>query len=157
MADPTQSQSEDELTCLNEKLNECRSKLEVACSTLEIVKKEREIAQRALMEQSAENKRLAAELQKLRAPLNFFASSHGKVDQGGCRPLPVLSEADIRQIFRDELMGASNDRKNDAQAIQLQKEVIVRRGRLLADIFNCDEGQDLPIEIKRRIDAEMLK
>jgi hypothetical protein len=45
--------------------------------------------------------------------------------------------------------------KND---LELEKitERSRRRGKLLADIFNCESGEALPVEIKQRIDAELM-
>lgn len=73
-----------------------------------------------------------------------------------CKPIQALTTEDIRLIVRYELSRALNVNKNNETMIALQKEVIVRRGQLLADIFNCDYGEDLPKEIKRRIEEEML-
>ncbi len=79
-----------------------------------------------------------------------------KMESTECKPVQALTAEDIRLIVRDELSRALNVNKNNETAVALQKEVIVRRGQLLADIFNCDYGEDLPKEIKRRIEEEML-
>ncbi len=74
-----------------------------------------------------------------------------------CTPVEPLSARIVRMIVREEIACAANINLNNERAIELQREVIVRRGRLLADIFNSEIGQDLPVEIKRRIDSEMLQ
>jgi len=40
-------------------------------------------------------------------------------------------------------------------ALEYQREKCDRRGKLLQDIFNCDEAESLPSHLKSRIEEEL--
>lgn len=61
----------------------------------------------------------------------------------------------VNKLYLELSQFATAKTANDI-ALDRVQESNVRRGKLLADIFNCEEGESLPVELKRRIDAELM-
>lgn len=65
--------------------------------------------------------------------------------------MDILDRLNNRLIEREaDVLGAAIDE------IMKLRQKNARRSQLLADIFNSEAGEALPIDIKRRIDGELM-
>lgn len=55
-----------------------------------------------------------------------------------------------------ELSQVTTAKSANDLALELAREKLAKRGKLLADIFNCDEAGRLPAEINSRISDELM-